>query len=916
MATDRIDSIIDLAKVQAELDATKAGVKDLVALIQSVKGTSLQITEAKSVGEVNKLSKELEGLTKQTNAAAQAVITETQAFKNLAATTKSLTGTLDQNIKLQARYKIELAQISAELKSLDKLTNSAEKSSRKHREQVAELLTRQQQLKLANAEVTKSINNQIKEQNAAVGSVDQLRARYNLLITTYDSLSDAERRSLPGQALKTQAAAVETQIKSLEGSTGRFQRNVGNYTNGIVDFFKKAFGGLRTLANIIPGLGISGIILLIIDQFTNLKNILFGTNNSINVAKENFNNLNEVMKEANKTAGEEITDLKILYSTAIDVSKSTKLRQDAVDALQKQFPDYFGSLKDEAILNGDAKKTYDELTVSIIKASRAQAAKAKIDALEAERLAVAFQKAKIIGTTQAEERRVKPVSGVVVTGGGFAPTTTTVEGASEEQQREVIRRRRARALAEQEKKEAAIDAQEKFLIEFVGQENLTKAIIEDEKGRAKKVKEIKDTSAEDTLKILQNEANVRIEGFKRVFENDKNGFFLRLDALEAFIEEKNRLVELEAGFELAKSGLTAKQREVIESNKWKAQVEIAREAIDLLQKVEFSDDRIKQIQDYNAKRQAEFKKEYKEEEKLFDGLMNYIEKRVKENQDRLDKIKEEARKKQEDNDKYYAEQKVKLEKELINELINLGKTLVTAQFERQKNAIQDQIDLLEDQKQKDIEVANQTITNVQDRAAAVAVIEARAATQREQLERRQRQIQQQQAKFEKAASIANIIAKTAEAIIGFLAKPGGVQGVTLSVLAGVIGAAQLARVVATPIPKYAEGTDYHKGGAAIVGDGGRSEGIQLPDGSVLKSPSKSTLVDLPEGTKVFPDYNKMMLKATVTAMPVYQAKNTTEVLTPVLKRGFKSMEKALRAQPKINIVAERKFDIYRKTGNV
>src|SRR5438477_1220010 len=73
---------------------------------------------------------------------------------------------------------------------------------------------------------------------------------------------------------------------------------------------------------------------------------------------------------------------------------------------------------------------------------------------------------------------------------------------------------------------------------------------------------------------------------------------------------------------------------------------------------------------------------------------------------------------------------------LGDEVKNLAFDLLTASIEREKNDIQGQIDLLDQKKQKDIEVANQTIASATDRAAAITVIEARAQAEREQLEAR------------------------------------------------------------------------------------------------------------------------------------------------------------------------------------
>lgn len=55
---------------------------------------------------------------------------------------------------------------------------------------------------------------------------------------------------------------------------------------------------------------------------------------------------------------------------------------------------------------------------------------------------------------------------------------------------------------------------------------------------------------------------------------------------------------------------------------------------------------------------------------------------------------------------------------------------------------------------------------------------------------------------------------------------------------------------------YATGTDYHKGGLAFLGDGGRREPFLTPDGMFGVSPATDTLYNLPRGTKVWSSIDK------------------------------------------------------------
>lgn len=59
-------------------------------------------------------------------------------------------------------------------------------------------------------------------------------------------------------------------------------------------------------------------------------------------------------------------------------------------------------------------------------------------------------------------------------------------------------------------------------------------------------------------------------------------------------------------------------------------------------------------------------------------------------------------------------------------------------------------------------------------------------------------------------------------------------------------------------PKFAQGTNYHKGGLAVLGDGGRHEPFLTPKGHLGVSPNVDTLMNLPRGTKVWSSIGKFI----------------------------------------------------------
>lgn len=123
-------------------------------------------------------------------------------------------------------------------------------------------------------------------------------------------------------------------------------------------------------------------------------------------------------------------------------------------------------------------------------------------------------------------------------------------------------------------------------------------------------------------------------------------------------------------------------------------------------------------------------------------------------------------------------------------------------------------------------------------------------------QRRKIAAQRRQAVFNKIMAVADIIIATAKNIVEAFPNP------VLIALAAGLGAVQTATVLAAPLPQYKDGTDYHPGGNAVLGDGGVNEVVQNPDGSIFVTPKVPTIMPLQKGAKVFSsfdDFNKSKL---------------------------------------------------------
>jgi len=162
-----------------------------------------------------------------------------------------------------------------------------------------------------------------------------------------------------------------------------------------------------------------------------------------------------------------------------------------------------------------------------------------------------------------------------------------------------------------------------------------------------------------------------------------------------------------------------------------------------------------------------------------------------------------------------------------------------------------------------------------------------------QLADKKREIRVREAKAAKETALFNAIINTASAVVAALPNLG------LSILAGTLGAIQIGLIASKPLPAYAEGTDNHPGGRAIVGDGGKHEVIRYPDGRMALTPNKDTLIDLPKGSQVYPDIASSGILG--SGLPAVAMNRIEGVSASDMER---IMNKTLAKMPVNNLVAD------------
>lgn len=214
-------------------------------------------------------------------------------------------------------------------------------------------------------------------------------------------------------------------------------------------------------------------------------------------------------------------------------------------------------------------------------------------------------------------------------------------------------------------------------------------------------------------------------------------------------------------------------------------------------------------------------------------------------------------------------------KELLEESLNLFSELQNASYDRELKRLENQReseDEYYDERTDRVERLEESGAISKEQAdARKALIDQQQKARNEELDRQQAEIEKRRAQFQQNMAKLDIIREMASAIFRIRAQAAILAANPLTAALAPIALAQIPIVVATSaaqigaimaaeIPEYAKGTADHKGGFAVVGDGGRHELAVLPDGRIWKTPDKDTLVNLPAHTQVMPDFDKAIDK--------------------------------------------------------
>lgn len=734
--------------------------------------------------------------------------------------------------------------------------------------------------------------------NKVQQKLNQLNKEYRELAVQKEltsKLTDSEAKRY--DFLNTRITKYDTILKGVDASMGKHQRNVGNYASG----FSPLSNSINQLSRELPALAVNtqtfflaisnnlpavfdayktiiaqnkalvaqgketqsfakqfasslfsvgtalsiGITLLTFfgDDLVKLAGDLFKGSKAIDSIKESTKQLDEVRVSGLKSITQERLELQNNLAIAKDTTLSYKEREIAAQNVLDQYPYWFESLGKEAILNGNVEKAVRGVNDALLARALAEAAVSKITENQSKIIDLNEQALKLTQQLDVAEKNYQAnrKNRAVISGGASTLGGGTYDVALAAAQRVGDVQRQ---IANNQKEINSLQEINNRLADYALTNSKTAIGLDYES--AKVAKEKQETQ-------LQAETNSRV-----AFERNI-----------AILEEELSLISQDN----AAYGILSGQLKLVKG---------AYEALYGAQK-DNNDETEKTIKYGTAEYyQDVINKLSKERDQLADTTEQYelYNQMIARSQEQLDKLtgkKEDVKKLTDEVQKYlnsFSEgflndaklgsfnMFLSLDENGENPIDKLLKqTAEGAEGMKQRFAIvfnsiaesaQEAFAFIQQNQQAAFDSMYANLDREKDaRLMYVGDNEAARAEIEKQYEDRRREVRRKELQAQKEQAMFNIAINTAQGITAALASVP--PNVPLSIVIGAIGAAQLALVASRQIPAYKMGTDNHGGGLAIVGDGNKHEVVHQPTLGWSITPSKSTLVNLEKGSKVFPD---------------------------------------------------------------
>jgi DNA repair exonuclease SbcCD ATPase subunit len=353
---------------------------------------------------------------------------ETAAYHELIEELRAVNASKRENVALISQYEAQIKRLKSKIIDLNKTESSGIKLTQDQKASRLNASVSIEEYKQALSRARQELANQIKLEQVARGSIDEVSQALGRMRTIYRSLNESERGSNWGQNLLKNIEGLDAKVKELDASMGVHTRNVGNYASGFnmlgfqiqqvarelpslaygpQIFFSAISNNLPMLADEIARakksvdelkkagqtftpvwkqiassifswqtLLVAGVTVLTLygKEITNWVASLFKGKTTIDASAAALERFNSAMAQGSVSAQSELTKLNLLYRAATDLSRPYEERAEAVKKLQDIYPAYFGNMAAEQVMVGNAVGAYENLRDAIIEVAKAKAA--------------------------------------------------------------------------------------------------------------------------------------------------------------------------------------------------------------------------------------------------------------------------------------------------------------------------------------------------------------------------------------------------------------------------------------------------------------------------------------------------------------------------------------------------------------
>ena len=782
--------------------------------------------------------------------AASAALTE-QFTKNLKAANdlRAAMGGVTNNTQFK-KIVADSDAATAKLVANQKKVAAAEAERNRLAEKRARIVRESTAADLAAANSTRSETQAITQNTAALAANEATMRRNNVAEIQGEQAAARYRAARLGTTVATAEDTAATVANTAAQSAN--SNALGNVGRGLT----RGLGYLRTLAYVLPGIGIAGIFNLVYEGLSKL----FTGGEKFDALIDRFKTLNSLMMDAGAQSGAEIAKVDALFRAINNLDLPLKERNEAVKTLQDMYPEHLSNLTLDNAKTAELTKQYKALKDELVSIAYVQAGYNKIAEVTGrifdDEFRINEERVKNLQIRQKVNTAQKAENELNASGarnrnanndaldGGIRKTSQLAQAQGELAKSDKLI---FDAAKDREINQARID-----LIQKQIDDRVKKSGVGVLGGKQDKEKKVKDTSAEDELRALEYQYNQQIELAraldKDTLELEKEYEKQILNLRKQFYEQQKGDIE-DAGLANLEAIQDVGQKELLENEKLYAKGEIS--------KTEY--ERNKLDIEHTANRDS-IEAELSLATQLLDIRASYGED-VSADKKKLSELTRKLAKNDADYEiaklKEVAEQRKAVNaatKQLAEAAGEFLIELVNAGYTNRKNALRAEQDALEERTQNEINAVDRSLATEQQKADKIAVINAKANSEKERIAKEQRKIDTEKAKFDKAVAIARIIENTAIGITSALAS----LNVPLAILIGALGAVQLGTVLAQPIPQYAKGTKSAKGGLSIVGERGR-ELVETPSGLSFLTANTAQMINLPKGSKVTPHHETMRM---------------------------------------------------------